>query len=134
MQRWKFVTILVLVFILGVLAGVLGTSLTLRHFHPFGPRDPEARKAFIMQRLERGLNLDADQKVRVAAIVDRFQTEAGERFRAHRQEWQAFMNRGFSAIRQELNPDQQQRLDELRREFEARLAKRGARFPPPPKP
>jgi hypothetical protein len=133
MQRWKLVTILVLVFVLGALAGVLGTGLALRYYHPFGPRDPAARKAFIMQRLERRLSLDADQKQRVAAIVDRFQAQAGERFRAHRQEWQALLNQGFSEIRRELNPGQQERLDALRSEFEARLQKRGARFAPPPK-
>jgi len=131
MQRWKFATIIVLVFILGALTGVLGTSLTLRHYHPFGPRDPEARKAFIVKRLEDRLDLDADQKQRVAAIVDRIENEAAERFRANRQEWQALMDRGFAEIRQELNPDQQQRLDELHAELEARLHKRGARFPPP---
>ena len=123
-----------LVFVLGALAGVLGTSLTLRYARPFGPRDPEARKAFIVKRLEQRLDLDADQKQRVAAIVARIENEAAERFRVHRQEWQALMNRGFAEIRRELNPDQQQRLDELQAELQARLAKRGARFPPPPRP
>ncbi|MBL0716406.1 MAG: hypothetical protein JJV98_22240, partial [Desulfosarcina sp.] len=65
MKRWKIIISLTLVFILGVMAGVVGTGLAVKHPLPYGNRGPEGRKAFFIKRLERKLDLAADQKVRV---------------------------------------------------------------------
>ena len=134
MQRWKIITALVLVFILGILTGVVGTGMALKHGPPFGARSPEGRKAFIMKRLERKLDLTAEQRVRVAAIVDRRHQEAHEQFRRHRQALQAFMAQSFAEIRKELTPAQQVKLDAFQAELEDRFRKRGRRFHHPPAP
>ena len=132
MKRWKIITALALVFVLGVLTGVVGTGMTLKHGPPFSPRDPEGRKARIMERLERKLDLTAEQKVRVAAIVDRRHGQAREQFRRHRQALQAFMTQSFADIRKELTPEQQTKLDAFQTEVEERFRKRGRRFHHPP--
>lgn len=132
MKRWKIITALTLVFVLGVLTGVVGTGMAFKHGLPFGQRGPEGRKAFIMKRLERKLDLTADQKVRVAAIVDRRHNQAREQFRRHRQALQAFMTQSFAEIRTELTPEQQVKLDALQAEMEERFRKRGRRFHHPP--
>ena len=134
MKRWKFITVLALVFIVGVLTGVVGTGMALKHGLPFGPRGPEGRKAFIMQRLERKLDLSAEQKDRVAAIVDRRHEQAREQFRRHRQTLYAFMTQSFAEIRKELTPAQQVKLDAFQAELEERFRKRGRRFHHPPGP
>jgi hypothetical protein len=134
MKRWKIITAFVLVFVLGVLTGVVGTGMVFKHGWPSGPRDPEKRKAFIMQRLERKLDLSPAQKERVAAIVDRRQQEARQQFRRHRQALRTFMRESFAEIRRELTPDQQVKLDAYQAELEARFRKRADRFRPPPGP
>ena len=73
MQKWKIVAGLLLVFVLGALTGALSTGMVLKRHHPFFSRAPEGRKAFIMKRLTRKLDLTAEQKVRIEAIIDRVQ-------------------------------------------------------------
>lgn len=132
MKRWQIITALTLVFVLGILTGVVGTGVVFKHGWPFGPRDPEKRKAFIVERLERKLDLNAAQKKRVAAIVDRRHAAAREHFRKHREVLHAFMVESFADIRKELTPAQQIKLDALQAEMEERFRKRGRRFHPPP--
>lgn len=132
MKRWKIITSFALVFILGGMAGVVGTGVVIKHGTPFSRRGPEGHKAFFMQRLERKLDLSAAQKTRVAAIVGRRHDQARERFRQHRQEMHAFKTQGFAEIRQELTPEQQIKLDELQSEMEKRFERRGRRFHHPP--
>ena len=131
MQRWKIITALVLVFILGILTGVVGTGMALKHGPPFGARSPEGRKAFILKRLDRRLELTASQKTRVAAIVNRRHDKAREQFRRHRQALHAFMTQSFAEIRRELTPEQQIKMDAFQTELEERFRKRGHRFHPP---
>lgn len=132
MKRWKIITALTLVFVLGILTGVVGTGMVFKQGWHFGPRDPEKRKAFIIQRLERKLDLNADQKARVAAIVDRRHAAARDQFRRHRQALHAFMLESFAEIRLELTPVQQVKLDALQVDMEERFRKRGRRFHLPP--
>jgi Spy/CpxP family protein refolding chaperone len=132
MKRWKIITSVSLVFVLGLMVGIVGTGVVIKRGAPFDPRGPEERKAFFMQRLERKLDLTPAQKTRVAAIVDRRHAHARDRFRRHRQEMHAFMAQGFAEIRQELTPEQQVKLDDLQSEMEVRFKKRGRHFRHPP--
>ncbi len=132
MKRWKIITALTLVFTLGILTSVVGTGLVLKHGKPFGPRDPEKRKAFIMQRLVHKLDLTADQKERVAAIVNRRHAQARDQFRKHRQTLHAFLLESFAEIRMELTPAQQIKLDALQADMEERFRERARHFHPPP--
>ena len=128
MPKWKIIAGLLLVFILGTLTGALGTGLILKRQHLFFSDRPEERKAFIMERLTHRLDLSEVQKVRIEAIVDRVQTETFERFREGRRFIHEQMDRGFTAIRKELTPDQQRRFDEMKAEFERQRKERSKHF------
>jgi hypothetical protein len=77
------------------------------HIHPFRIHSPEGRKAFLMKRLERKLDLTAQQREQVAAIVDRRHAEAWDHFRQHRDKLKKFIAQSFAEIRQVLDPIQQ---------------------------
>ena len=131
MKKWKLAAGLLLVFTLGVLSGVLGTGMVLKRHHPFFSHKPEGRKAFLMKRLTRKLDLSEDQKDRIAAIIDRMQGEMITHFREGRRFRHQHLEKGFAEIRKELNPDQQRRFDELKAERERHWKKRRERFPLP---
>jgi Spy/CpxP family protein refolding chaperone len=136
MKQWKVVIGLLLVFILGALAGSLGTGMVLKRHHPFFGGKPEDRKVFIMKRLTRRLDLSEEQKVRIGAIVERVQSETFRQIREGRQRMRQQLQKGFAEIRKELTPEQQRRFDEMKAERERRRKERGRRFhgpwPPPP--
>ena len=64
MTRWKLITGIALVFILGALAGSIGTGFYFKHRYPPRITDPEARKAFILEKFSKELNLTRDQKLK----------------------------------------------------------------------
>lgn len=134
MQKWKIVAGLLLVFVLGALTGALSTGIALKRHHPFFSGAPEGRKAFIMKRLSRKLDLSADQKVRIEAIIDRVQSETFQQMRDGRRFMHRQLEKGFAEIRKELTPEQQRRFDEMKADREQRRKERGARFHGPWRP
>jgi len=134
MQKWKIVAGLLLVFVLGALSGALGTGMVLKRHHPFFSRAPEGRKAFIMKRLTRKLDLTAEQKVRIETIIDRVQSETFEQMREGRRFMREELKKGFAEIRKELTPEQQLKFDQMRAERERRRKERGDRFHGPWRP
>lgn len=127
MQKWKLTAGLVLVFILGGLAGSLTTGIILKRHHPFFSGRPEGRKAFILERLTRKLDLDAEQKVRIEAIIARVQSETFQRLRDGRRVIHEQLEKAFAEIRKELTVEQQRRFDEMKAELERRRKEGGNR-------
>ncbi|MDD2389989.1 MAG: hypothetical protein PHP23_09695 [Desulfobacterales bacterium] len=119
MKKWKFITGIVLIFFLGALIGSLGTGLFLKYQFS-GHRKPETAKMTVMKRLVRQLDLTADQKPRIEAIVDQIQTQTRDHFRKTREEMKGIIAQGIARIKKELNPDQQKKLDELHERFKRR--------------
>ena len=134
MPKWKIIAGLLLVFTLGALSGVLGTGMVLKRHAPYFSRGPEDRKAFIMARLIRRLDLSEAQTMRIGAIIDRVQAETFDRIREGRRFIHDQMEKGFAEIRKELMPDQQRRFDEMKTEFERRRQERSKRFHGPWRP
>lgn len=134
MKKWKLITGITLIFLLGALIGSLGTGLFL-HNRP-GSRKPEALKMAVMKRLVRQLDLTADQKPRVETIVDQLQEKTRNHFNKTRQEMRAIIAQGIARIKKELNPDQQKKLDTLHERFKRRHRRwdRRERQPGPPSP
>lgn len=134
MKKWKMITGLLLVFALGALSGTLGTGIFLKHHHPFFSDRPEGRKAFIMKRLSRKLDLSEAQKIRIEAIIDRVQSETFRQIREDRRFIHEQLERGFAEIRQQLTPEQQRRFDEMRAERERHRKERHKRWHGPWRP
>lgn len=128
MPKWNIIAGLVMVFVLGVLSGALGTGMVLKRHHLFFSDRPEGRKEFIMERLTRRLELSEAQQARIGAIVDRVQAETFERIREGRRIVREQLEKGFAEIRKELTPEQQRRLDEMKADLERRRKERGKRL------
>jgi Spy/CpxP family protein refolding chaperone len=126
MKRWKLVSGLLLVFVLGILAGSFGTRIYLKDRFEHLRKDPKARQAFIMRKLSKELELTQDQKTKIEKIVEQVGAKRREFFLKNRPEIKRIMDEGFLQIKKELNNDQQKKLDALRKEFEKRRKARDA--------
>jgi hypothetical protein len=126
MKRWKLASGLLLVFVLGILAGAFGTRIYLKDRFAHLRKDPKARQAFIMGKLSKELELTPDQKIKVEKIVEQVGAKRREFFLKNRPEIKKIMDEGFSQIKKELNNDQQKKLDVLREEFKKRRKARDA--------
>jgi len=125
--RWKLISGLLLVFVLGVLAGSVGTGFYLKHRLAPIIKEPRARKAFIMKRLSKKLNLTPNQKTKIEPIVEQMIEKRREYYRKIRPEIKRIMDQGFTQIKEELNEDQKKKLDELREKFQKHRRERKAK-------
>lgn len=116
--RWKLISGLLLVFVLGTLVGSVGTEFYLRHRLAPIIKEPRARKAFIMKMLSQKLNLTPDQKTKIKPIVEQMIEKRREYYRKTRPEIKTIMDQGIAQIKEELNEDQKKKLDELREKFQ----------------
>jgi Spy/CpxP family protein refolding chaperone len=134
MKRWKLVTGVVLVFVLGVAAGSLGTGLYHKYLFSRHKADRSERKAFILERFSRDLDLTEDQKQEFKRIIDRVEDRREELFRHSHSEFAKMMDQGFVQMKKVLNPDQKKKLDELIDKFERHRKERSRRDHPGPPP
>lgn len=122
MNKWKLISGIALVFILGVLVGSIGTGLYLKHRYPrLG--DHKARKAFVMERLSKELNLTQDQMMNIGKIIEQMEEKRREYFL---QNWNE-IEKSIDQMKRELNSDQQKKFDALRERFEKRQKAREER-------
>jgi nucleoid DNA-binding protein len=125
--RWKLISGLLLVFVLGVLVGSVGTGFYLKHRLAPIIKEPRARKAFIMKKLSKKLNLTPNQKTKIEPIVEQMIEKRREYYRKTRPEIKRIMDQGFTQIKEELNEDQKKKLDELREKFQKHRRERKAK-------
>jgi hypothetical protein len=112
MKKWRLITGVALVLVLGILIGSTGTQFYLRHkYHLF--LDRKDRTAHVLKTLSRDLDLLQDQKIAVEKILQRM----AERLRSHylqgRPEAERIVDESFSEIRQGLTDEQKKKLDSL---------------------
>lgn len=135
MKKWKPITGVILVFVLGVLTGTAGTGWFVKQRYFKFLKDPAHRKATVMKRLTERLDLSGPQKAQVEQIFDRLDGRMREKLQNLHSEARNILEEGFAEIRKVLNEDQQQKLAELKKEMEARREKRHRRWlgdhPPP---
>ena len=116
-------------FFLGVGTGVLGTGIVIRHgIRKFTNRDPGSHKTFFMNHLERELTFTDDQRREVEKIVEDTEVEIRDLLRSSRETFAASMEQRRIQLRAILQPEQQQKLDDM---FE-RFQKRWPPMPPLP--
>ncbi len=125
MKPWVKNSLLLLI---GFLAGVAATGITLRFcFHPHHPAGA-ADADRILKRLDSKLGLTADQRDKVAALLnqelpkgDALRQETDGKFKALRESFRAQM-------RALLNPDQIKKYDEMVAQSDARMRKQDQFF------
>jgi len=125
--RWKLISGLLFVFVLGILTGSLGTGLYLKHRLAPLIKEPRTRKTFIMKRLSKELHLTSDQKTKIEPIVDQMIEKRRQYYLKNRPEIKKIMAQGFAQIREELNEEQRKKLDALREKFNKRRGERGGK-------
>ncbi len=130
MKKWKLFIGVGLLFIFGVLVGVMGTALFVKHNHPMFKHTPAERKAFVMKRLSRELELNDAQKQQVVEIVNRLHGQMVQRFQAHFTEVDAIVDGGFGEIKAVLEPNQLNALEKLREKLDRKRNKLKSRLFP----
>lgn len=134
MKTWKLVIGVVLVLVLGLLIGSMGTGLYMKRRLPPPRKDPSEMRAFILERFSRKLDLTEDQRVRFKVIIDQVGERLDEHFRKTHSELGGIVEPGFSQMREVLGPDQQERFDALIERLERHRKERPKHGPPGPSP
>jgi len=116
MNKLKLAVGVILVFLVGALAGSLGTGVYLRHrmekFTADGPGRP-SRTAFLMERLSNELDLSDAQRAEVEKIVEEYQEKIFAVRRKFLPEIKKITDQSLALIRDKLNNEQQQKMDKL---------------------
>ena len=134
MKKWKLVTGVTLVFILGVLVGSMGAGLYMKHRFPPPRKDPSEMRAFILERFSHELDLTDVQREKFKVIIDQVGEKLEEHFRKTHSQIGEILEPGFSQMREFLNPGQQEKFDELIERLERHRRERPKYGPPGPPP
>ena len=120
MKTFKLLLLVGLVFIAGVVAGVVGTRIAIRHWMRLAIDRPQMVQRLIERRLDRQLRLDANQRTRVHQIL----TDTRGQLKGLRQEYRPqvvlIVSNADVEISTLLTPAQQQRFEKMKqnnREF-----------------
>jgi len=127
MKKWKLIAGIILVFILGLLAGSVGTQVYHRQWSERFRQSPEARRAIFMKHLTKELRLTEDQQRQVEVIIKEADEKRKALFQKQRGAIREMIEESFARMKQKLDPDQQQELEELRARFEKRMKERKRR-------
>ena len=130
MVRWKLILGVILIFMLGALAGTFGTGMYIHHRFPGPPPGPKDPKTRFMEEVTTRLQLTGDQLLKFREMVDQMAEEFHQCHESHHQQMEEIRAKWLEAIKKVLTPGQIEELEKLNREFE----ERAARFRPPPPP
>jgi undecaprenyl pyrophosphate synthase len=116
MNKLKLVTGVILVFLVGALAGSIGTEMYFRHrmerFPPGGP-PPPVRTALLMKRLSDELNLTNAQRIEIKKIVEESEAKMFAIRRQYLPEIKETIDQSFALMKDKLNADQKEKLEKL---------------------
>ena len=130
MTKIKLAAGIILLLLLGAVAGSVGTGIYIRHrIEHIGP--PKPHKAhFLLRKLSRELDLTETQQVEIGKILEESHTEITALRRKFVPEIKEITDQSFARIKKKLNKEQKQKLDKLHGKLK-RWRKRG-HLPPPP--
>jgi uncharacterized membrane protein YeaQ/YmgE (transglycosylase-associated protein family) len=127
MKKWKAIVSVILVFLLGALAGALVTHEIDQHRIAGIIRgEPGAVGKLIVQRLNHKLNLDAAQLEKLRGIVN----ETGDEIRNVRKQFrpqiEEILERSQNRVRAILRPDQLEKYEKIVAERKMRRGRKGS--------
>lgn len=132
MKRWKIFAGIFLVFALGVVSGVLGTGVFIKHrVLEFRGGAPFMRDRFLMHRLTRELDLTGTQQEKIGRILKGMRTRHQDFFRARRAEMTRIIDSELAVVKKELTAGQQDKLDRLLEKFRRHRRRFHDTKPPP---
>ncbi len=110
MKRWKAVLGIIFIFLLGAIAGGIISSAVYRHRQPWGK--PPSREQ-VVRKLSHKLNLDANQRAQVEAIVNDAHNQMRDMRRAVQPKIDSILTDAQAKIRAVLRTDQKQEFNKL---------------------
>lgn len=121
MKTFKLLLLIGLVFLAGVVAGVVGTRIVIRHWVRSAIQRPQLVQTLIERRLNRQLRLDVNQQAQVHQIL----TDARGQLKGLRQEYRPqvvlIVSNADVEISALLTPAQQKRFEKMKEENRAFL-------------
>jgi hypothetical protein len=123
--------VIVLVFLAGAMVGFwCHHTLGPRGFPGFGiggppPGPPPAMRGWMLQRLDRELDLSKEQHARIDTVLARRETDLKGLMSETRPRFEAIAARTRAEIRSVLTPDQQEKFAKITQRMDARLGRRG---------
>jgi len=109
---------IVLVFLLGVLAGSLATGIYFKHrIERFSKGERPPIKVVLMKKLSQELDLTESQRVEIEGILDQLEATLLDLRRKHRPEVEKLFERSFGLIGEKLNSEQKKEFVEIREEL-----------------
>lgn len=131
MKSWRLFGGIALVFILGAAAGSAGTLYHQEHrITSRASEDPAARKSRMMARLTTELHLTPAQQQEFSPLIDQMLQERKELDQRILFEIRKSMDSTFFRMKEKLDPEQQELLQELRDRYEERMKLRGKKIRP----
>ena len=132
MNRWKITLRYGLFFMLGLVLGMAGSQLALKHRFARAMQDrPAAQRQMMMRHLNRELQLTNPQQIEIARILDAQLTALSALRERHQPEVQAIFQQAKDEMKPHLLPDQQQKLDQIMERMQKCGPMHGARPPQP---
>ncbi|MBS3758988.1 MAG: hypothetical protein KGY61_10030 [Desulfobacterales bacterium] len=118
MKFLKAIAGITAIFILGVLTGILGTGLVVKHrIETFHEKGPPPIKAMFMERLSHQLELNPEQKIRIEAILEDTQKDLNRVRQTFRPRIKQVFSTCFNRIEAQLTPIQQKRFKAMQERF-----------------
>jgi Spy/CpxP family protein refolding chaperone len=131
MKKWRLIAGVALVFILGAMAGSVGTRLYQGNLAERFWKNPEARKTMILKRLTRELGLREEQQQEFKTIIEEVDQKMEGLHRENRAAIRRILEEGYTRMMERLDPAQQEKLKELKARREERLRQRRKMVRPP---
>jgi len=126
MKAFKLSLLLALVFLAGVMAGVVGTRIAIRHWVNTAIQRPQNFQMLLERNLRWRLHLDARQRVEVHRILTDTRIQLRDLRQEYRPQVVAVLTNTEAQISAILTPEQEARFEKMQQE--------NRRFFPPPEP
>jgi len=111
-KKWKLFIGLMILFLSGVLCGAVGAGLYAKHaFSEIMAGRQSTARHMIMKKLTRDLNLTTAQQVGIEKIIEGVQADLLVIRKKYQPEVETVISRGIGAMKGELQPEQQRKLD-----------------------
>lgn len=124
MEKWKTIVSVVLVFILGAVAGALVTHrIYQQKIENIMKNEPRTRSEFIVQRLNHELHLDTTQLEQLRVIIKDTHTEIKNVRKQFRPQMDEILARSQDKVRAILRPDQLTKYEKIMAERRKRREK-----------
>ena len=131
MNRWKITLRYGLVFMIGLVLGMAGSRLALKHrFAQAMQNRPAAQRQMMMRHLTRQLQLTKPQQIEIAHIMDAQLKALSEVRERHQPEIQAIFQQAEDEMKPHLLPKQQRKLDQIMERMQKHGPMHGGRPPP----